>query len=153
MVYEQVENSYTFQDSFDGSVEEEEKLFLKDQILQDLFESSHKKQPNTELLVPDRTVERISSSIWDVSQTEPCGLKGCIIYINVKKLSDYRKQKLVRISFDRYTVATFEVHITLKVDTNHWLKYVPEFLMNWTNSKNALFVQEEYELQIKKLFR
>ncbi|OWF52635.1 DNA damage-inducible transcript 4-like protein [Mizuhopecten yessoensis] len=109
-----------------------------------------------ELLIPCGLVMCIARDIMASARKEPCGLRGCVLFIN---LEDKNKcQNLVKLYCDPTTVSTFELYLTLKEDTRGWCKLKKFFIAisGYLDKKKNLdlkFLCSGYGLDKKKLYR
>ncbi|KAJ8969449.1 hypothetical protein NQ314_001755 [Rhamnusium bicolor] len=97
-----------------------------------------------------RTAKRTHLSVGELADSEPCGLRGCTLYINFE--ADELKTKLSTIKCDPTTPSTFEVYLTLKQSTAGWNSFLPQFLKKITRG-GTVMISPEYGLQKKKLYR
>eukprot|EP00920_Eleutheroschizon_duboscqi_P007910 GHVT01018311.1.p1 GENE.GHVT01018311.1~~GHVT01018311.1.p1 ORF type:complete len:176 (+),score=0.85 GHVT01018311.1:72-530(+) len=72
------------------------------------------------LLTPPEFIEKISLDIIRMSCLEPCGLKGCVIHVNLER--KHVCERLCQIELDRSTVTTFEISLTLIEWNKPWLQ-------------------------------
>lgn len=90
-----------------------------------------------------------------MSQNEPCGIRGCVLFINMQEKSVCRK--IGRIECDPSTVATFELYLTLREDTRPWViaKSVLASVRGRMNgsSNSTKVVCPGYQLAKRKLYR
>lgn len=108
-----------------------------------------------EVLVPCELLARIAKDIIRMSDHEPCGLKGCLIVINLEESKNLFR-KIGKLKFDEDTVATFELHLTLRRDLGNWLslkQLFPSRLLKKIGRTPTLVVSEAYTLSKKKLYR
>ncbi|XP_041047279.1 DNA damage-inducible transcript 4-like protein [Carcharodon carcharias] len=103
-----------------NNVNEEEQTCL---YLTKLFENSLSRAKKTklncsEVLVPERLIRKIARDVLCLSSSEPCGLRGSIIYINME--IENMCKKLDRIVYDSSVVPTFELTLIFKQDGNSW---------------------------------
>ncbi|XP_033740840.1 DNA damage-inducible transcript 4-like protein [Pecten maximus] len=109
-----------------------------------------------EMLIPCGLVMCIARDIMASARKEPCGLRGCVLFIN---LEDKNKcQNLVKLDCDPTTVSTFELYLTLKEDTRGWckLKKFFIFMSGYLDKKKTLDLKllcSRYGLEKKKLYR
>lgn len=109
-----------------------------------------------EMLIPCGLVMRIARDIMASARNEPCGLRGCVLFINLQDKS--KCQNLVKLDCDPATVSTFELYLTLKEDTRGWcmLKKFFIFMSGYLDKKTTLDLKllcSGYELEKKKLYR
>lgn len=103
-----------------------------------------------EVLLPTGLTRTIAQSIFHLADSEPCGLRGCTLYINFEV--NELKTKLSTIKCDPTTPSTFEVYLTLKQTTAGWNSFLPQFLKKITRG-GTVMISPEYDLQKKKLYR
>lgn len=104
-----------------------------------------------EVLVPDSLTTRVAEDVLLMSEDEPCGLRGCVIYMNYEDRNVCRRIGKVRCDPD--SVATFEVTLTLRPDTTGWLRLLP-LKGCWKKFRNStLVVSSGYTLVKNKLYR
>lgn len=110
---------------------------------------------NCQLLVPSDLSSRIAQDVLRMSQNEPCGIRGCVLFINMQEKSVCRK--IGRIECDPSTVATFELYLTLREDTRPWViaKSVLASVRGRMNgsSNSTKVVCPGYQLAKRKLYR
>ncbi|XP_051897326.1 DNA damage-inducible transcript 4-like protein [Pristis pectinata] len=104
----------------DNAVNEEEQ---RCQYLAKLLENCLSRAKKTklhcsEVLVPERLISKIARDIVCLASSEPCGLRGSIVYVMVEIESVCRK--LDRIVYDSTVVPTFELTLILKEDGSIW---------------------------------
>ncbi|XP_013772487.1 DNA damage-inducible transcript 4-like protein [Limulus polyphemus] len=108
----------------------------------------------TEVLIPSDLMLRIVRDILRMSEKEPCGLRGCVVYVNLEEKSLCRR--IGKVNYDPDTVATFEVFLTLKQDCSSWLSLrhlIPARLLKSLGRNSPLVISENYMLSKKKLYR
>ena len=110
-----------------------------------------------DLQLPLGLLQRMAKDIVSMSQCEPCGLRGCMIFTTVQQKSDCHK--LGQIVFDPTIVSTFELHLTLFEDRKHWLTPFKDLLrpvMKKCAGENYTYrvvVSPGFQLVKKKLYR
>lgn len=61
-----------------------------------------------------------------MAESEPCGLRGCSVYLNFE---DENSSTLLSVfECDTTTPSTFEVYLTIKQSTAGWNSFLPQFL-------------------------
>ncbi|KAK2721916.1 hypothetical protein QYM36_002473 [Artemia franciscana] len=132
----------------------EEKDLLSELIMEELAYGVSQLNPNSQLIVPEGMADYIADSIFKMAQYEPCGIKGCVIYFNLDSGRNSDKQhELAKIRCDDYTVAMFEVHVTLHREASRWLKIVPQIFKSLKGSATPIVINKNYTISLKKLFR
>ncbi|XP_018569302.1 protein charybde [Anoplophora glabripennis] len=102
-----------------------------------------------EVLLPNGLTRAIAQDMFQLADVEPCGLKGCTLYINFE--AEELKTRLSTIKCDPTTPSTFEVYLTLKQAAG-WNSFLPQFLKKITRG-GTVMISPEYGLQKKKLYR
>ncbi|CAH0564287.1 unnamed protein product [Brassicogethes aeneus] len=102
-----------------------------------------------EVLLPNGLTRRISQDMFVMGDSEPCGLRGCTLYINFE---GEEVKRISKIKCDPTTPTTFELYLTLKQSTAGWNAFLPQFLKKITRG-GTVMISPEYGLQKKKLYR
>ncbi|XP_076348921.1 DNA damage-inducible transcript 4-like protein isoform X2 [Tachypleus tridentatus] len=103
-----------------------------------------------EVLIPSNLTHRIAENIVRMSEREPCGLRGCVLYIDLEEKKLSRRIGKIKCASD--AVATFEIFLTLKADCSSWFR-IKQLLLARLGCKPAVVISEEYALNKKKLYR
>ncbi|XP_052862405.1 protein scylla-like isoform X2 [Anopheles cruzii] len=103
----------------------------------------------TEVLLPKDLLHRISSQMFDLSEKEPCGIRGCTIYIEFEDEPD-NTRRIATMKTDN-TVSTFELYLTLKQDRRGWTSMLPQFLKNLARG-STIIISQEFVLTKNKLY-
>jgi len=106
-----------------------------------------KKLNCTEILIPQKLTTQIAEDIIAMSESEPCGLRGCILYINIEEKTLCRR--LGETKLDRSSVPTFEMYLTLKRAIPSWIDAFENKLLR----KESVILSEVYRISKKKLYR
>lgn len=81
----------------------------------------------TEVLLPDDLLTKIAAEIYNLSEKEPCGLKGCAIFIGFE--DEYANmRRIASLKMDPNTLSTFELYLVIKQDGSGWHNILPQFL-------------------------
>ncbi|CAH1376434.1 hypothetical protein MTP99_017822 [Tenebrio molitor] len=102
-----------------------------------------------EVLLPCGLLHRISRDILSMAESEPYGIKGCLIYINFEASDECRK--LSNVKCDPGTATTFELNLTFKQHSTGW-NFIPQFLKNLARG-GTIVVSPAYVLSKRKLYR
>jgi len=102
------------------------------------------------VLLPCGLLQRISQDILAMAESEPCGLRGCTLYLNFEGEQDCRRLSTVKC--DPSTASTFELYLTLKQASAGWNSFLPQFLKKITRG-STMMISTEYELNKNKLYR
>lgn len=109
-----------------------------------------------EVLLPHDLIWRIADQVITASEYEPCGLRGCLIYIHLQDAKKLERRKVGVIKCDPNTVATFEIHLTLFQDNDSWWGFrhlIPDKLLQSLGKRSSLVVSSHFLLDKKKLYR
>ncbi|XP_059846245.1 DNA damage-inducible transcript 4-like protein-like [Hypanus sabinus] len=71
-----------------------------------------------ELLIPQYMIRRIAQDVVRMAASEPCGLRGAVIYVNLEH--ENTNKKLGKIVYDSTVIPTFELTLVFKQDNNSW---------------------------------
>ncbi|KAI1293697.1 DNA damage-inducible transcript 4-like protein [Halotydeus destructor] len=104
-----------------------------------------------EVLVPCNLTQQIAQDIMAMSESEPCGLRGGVMYINLEESdhSDLRRVGCIKLG---NSVPTFEMYLNLKKSSGSWINQVSNRLFKNFN-RNSIIISEGYQLSKKKLYR
>lgn len=103
-----------------------------------------------EVLLPADLLPRIARDVLRMAENEPCGLRGCTLFINFE--NDQVCRRIGAIKCDPNTVSTFELYLTLKQDSSSWHSLLPQFLKNLTRG-GTIMISQGFVLEKKKLYR
>ncbi|KAG8593106.1 hypothetical protein GDO81_000724 [Engystomops pustulosus] len=92
-----------------------------------LYRAKSAKLQCSKVLVPKELTARVAQEALKLSLDEPCGLRGCIIYVNLE--SNNKQASLDTIIYDCSVEPTFELKLVLKQDTQGW-DYVRDLLIH-----------------------
>ncbi|XP_064600132.1 DNA damage-inducible transcript 4-like protein [Liolophura sinensis] len=124
--------------------------------LERLFTIHEKKRQNCDFMVPSDLSSRIAQDVLRMSQNEPCGIRGCELFITLQDKSTCRKMGV--IDCDPSTVATFELYLTVKVDRRpsaimkSMLISIKDRVVHG-NSNTTKVLRPDYQLTKRKLHR
>lgn len=105
-----------------------------------------------EVLVPADLTTRVAEDVLRMSEDEPCGVRGCVIYINYEDNKTYCR-RIGKVRCDPDAVPTFEVVLTLRPDATSWLRLLP-LKGCWKKFRTAtIVVSSDYTLAKNKLYR
>uniref|UniRef100_A0A1B6MH25 DNA damage-inducible transcript 4-like protein n=1 Tax=Graphocephala atropunctata TaxID=36148 RepID=A0A1B6MH25_9HEMI len=103
-----------------------------------------------EVLLPGDLLPRIACNVLRMAADEPCGIRGCTLYINFE--SERESRKIGTVKCDPNTISTFELFLTLRRESRStWSNLIPQFLMNLTRS--TIMISSRFSLDKKKLYR
>uniref|UniRef100_T1E2W8 Uncharacterized protein n=1 Tax=Psorophora albipes TaxID=869069 RepID=T1E2W8_9DIPT len=104
----------------------------------------------TEVLLPADLLPRIASQMFELSEKEPCGIRGCTVYIEFEDEPD-NSRRIATMQTDPMTVSTFELYLTLRQDRSGWTSILPQFLKNLARG-STIMISPEFALTKNKLY-
>ena len=126
-------------------------------IIEDGLKIAREKVLKCEVLIPCGLTKRIARDILIMSESEPCGVRGCSLVLHLQEKSDIID--LGKVQCDPNTVSTFEIHLTIQEDTRSWVA-VKKMVLTVTGCfKNSVFKSSPkmmglgYKLEKLKLYR
>jgi len=108
-----------------------------------------------EVLIPCQLTTNIGQDIITMAESEPCGLRGCILFINLEEKECCRRVGSFRLDQEG-TVPTFEMYLTLRKDSpGGWLAAIGlRILKNLGGGReDSIVISDSYKLSKKKLYR
>src|SRR5690606_5009018 len=116
-----------------------------------------------ELLVPQTLTAHIASDVIEISESEPCGIRGCLLMLCIEDSQPKHKSAhsqhgnsqraaapscrlLGEFAIDHSVVPTFEVIVTLKRGSTNWYETVENKLLG----KEKIILSEVYLLSKRK---
>ncbi|XP_064619713.1 DNA damage-inducible transcript 4-like protein [Lineus longissimus] len=137
----------------------EEMTMMKEQLglemrLESALHSAKENILHTDILLPDDLLGRIAQDIFTMSECEPCGLNGSVIFINLENRTKCRK--LCKLRLNGQVVPTFELHLLLKEDGQKWFnpkKIISVLEKYFTSKRNPVLLSDSYQVEKKKLYR
>ncbi|KAL0970349.1 hypothetical protein UPYG_G00240790 [Umbra pygmaea] len=72
----------------------------------------------SKVLVPEKLTRRIARDVLRLSSCEPCGIRGCVLYVHLEQ--ERGCQQLERIVYNADVVPTFELTLVFKQDGSAW---------------------------------
>ncbi|KAG9480316.1 hypothetical protein GDO78_012016 [Eleutherodactylus coqui] len=94
-----------------------------------LYRAKSTKLQCSKVLVPKELTTRVAQEALKLSLNEPCGLRGCIIYVILE--TNNKQTALDTMVYDCSVEPTFELKLVLKQDTQGW-DYLRDLLANRT---------------------
>lgn len=128
------------------------------QQLARMFESCLSRAKKTTLhcssvLVPEKLTRRIAREVLRQAAGEPCGLRGCILFVHLE--ADKVCKQLERVVYDATVVPTFELSLVFKQDGTAWPS-LRDFLFMGTcfapTFRHALKLSPSFRLVKRKLY-
>ncbi|XP_063811838.1 DNA damage-inducible transcript 4-like protein [Pseudophryne corroboree] len=118
-----------------------------------LYRAKSTKLQCSKVLVPKELTTLVAQEVLKLSLSEPCGLRGCIIYVSLE--SNNKQAKVDTIVYDCSVEPTFELKLVLKQDTQGW-DYLKDLLINRTCFPNlfrsVIKLSPKFQLSKRKLY-
>ncbi|XP_075159450.1 protein scylla-like [Haematobia irritans] len=102
----------------------------------------------TEVSLPCDLTPRIAAEILRLSEREPCGLRGCTIYIEFEDEPN-NSRRIASLKLDKETVSTFEIYLTLRQDHRGWASLLPQFMKGLSRT---ITISPEFNITKNKLY-
>lgn len=102
----------------------------------------------TEVSLPSDLTQRIATDIVRVSEREPCGIRGCTIYVEYEEEINNVK-RIAKLKLDDDVVSTFEVYLTLRQDKGGWTALLPQFIKGLSRT---ITISPDYTINKRKLY-
>ncbi|XP_014239323.1 protein charybde-like isoform X2 [Cimex lectularius] len=107
-----------------------------------------------EVLLPSDLLQRVSSEVLSLAEVEPCGLRGCTLYVEFLPADFQQARRIATVKCDPNTVSTFELTLTLRQDrsSGSWTNILPQFIKNLTRG-GTIMISHDFDITKKKLYR
>ncbi|XP_037933319.1 protein scylla [Teleopsis dalmanni] len=102
----------------------------------------------TEVSLPCDLTPRIAAEIIRVSEKEPCGIRGCTIYIEFEDEPN-NSRRIASLKLDPEMVSTFEIYLTLRQDHRGWTALLPQFMKSLART---ITISPEFSITKHKLY-
>uniref|UniRef100_A0A1A9WGG4 Protein scylla n=1 Tax=Glossina brevipalpis TaxID=37001 RepID=A0A1A9WGG4_9MUSC len=102
----------------------------------------------TEVSLPCDLTTRIAAEILSLSEREPCGLRGCTIYIEFEDEPN-NSRRIASLKLDIETVSTFEIYLTLRQAHRGWATLLPQFMKSLSRT---ITISPEFTVTKNKLY-
>ncbi|XP_034102777.1 protein scylla [Drosophila albomicans] len=117
-------------------------------LLDKLREAKARHLTCTEVSLPCDLTPSIAAEIIRVSEKEPCGIRGCTIYIEFED-EPQNSRRIASLKVDPEMVSTFEVYLTLRQDHRGWTALLPQFMKSLART---ITISPEYTITKHKLY-
>ncbi|KAI8040268.1 protein scylla [Drosophila gunungcola] len=121
---------------------------LSQRLLDELRAAKSRHLTCTEVSLPCDLTPSVAREIIRVSEKEPCGIRGCTIYIEFED-EPKNSRRIASIKVDPDTVSTFEVYLTLRQDHRGWTSLLPQFMKSLART---ITISPEYTITKNKLY-
>lgn len=102
----------------------------------------------TEVSLPSDLTQRIATDIVRVSEREPCGIRGCTVFVEYEEEVNSVK-RIAKLKLDPEMVSTFEVYLTLRQDKRGWTSLLPQFIKGLSRT---ITISPDYTINKRKLY-
>lgn len=102
----------------------------------------------TEVSLPSDLTQRIATDIVLVSEREPCGIRGCTVFVEYEEETNNLK-RIAKLKLDEEMVSTFEVYLTLRQDKRGWTALLPQFIKGLSRT---ITISPDYTINKRKLY-
>jgi len=100
-----------------------------------------------EVLLPYGLLQSMARDVLRVAENEPCGLRGCNLYLEF--VGDHRPgaQPIVlgMVDFDPSIASNYEIRLMLKQSTAGWNNFLPQFIKKITRG-GTVMIDSTYKL-------
>lgn len=131
-------------DSIDAAAVSELSLLL----LSELRAAKTRNLTCTEVSLPSDLTQRIATDIVRVSEREPCGIRGCTVFVEYEEEANNAK-RIAKLKLDEEMVSTFEVYLTLRQDKRGWTALLPQFIKGLSRT---ITISPDYTINKRKLY-
>ncbi|XP_037807530.1 protein scylla-like [Lucilia sericata] len=131
-------------DSIDAAAVNELSLLL----LAELRAAKTRNLTCTEVSLPSDLTQRIATDIVRVSEREPCGIRGCTVFVEYEEELNSVK-RIAKLKLDPEMVSTFEVYLTLRQDKRGWTSLLPQFIKGLSRT---ITISPDYTINKRKLY-
>uniref|UniRef100_A0A1A9UPE0 Protein scylla n=1 Tax=Glossina austeni TaxID=7395 RepID=A0A1A9UPE0_GLOAU len=136
----------TFYNGNDSDTAAVNELSLR--LLSELKSAKSRHLSCTEVSLPCDLTTRIAAEILCLSEREPCGLRGCTIYIEFEDEPN-NSRRIASLKLDMETVSTFELYLTLRQDHRGWAALLPHFMKSLSRT---ITISPEFTVTKNKLY-
>lgn len=137
----------------EGLLEDEE--FIEDSletrawaVLRRRVEEEVRLTTHNSIVFPPLLLDQVAKHILDLSKDEPCGLRGCVLFV-VYEDPELGEQQLAKMKADRNMPSTHLLVLKLKADPTSWFTKMARIFRSL--GKRKMVVSPKYEL-LKKNF-
>ncbi|XP_070544099.1 DNA damage-inducible transcript 4-like protein [Ptychodera flava] len=135
-----------------GGFEDNEEKETCESLSKRVFDAllNAKRKMDCPVQIPCDLTMRIAQDVMRMSHSEPCGIRGCVIFITLEDGSQVRK--LGKVIMDPSTVATFEIHLVLsRVNMTFFNLTLPSCVL--FGGHDTIRVSPGFKLIKNKLYR
>ena len=110
----------------------------------------------SQLMLPKDLIGRLTHDVISMAQCEPCGVRGCVMYLNIERKGT--SVPLGGVTFEPNCVATFELDLTLIEEKTAWsgfLRLLRTVFMPCSGPRyrSKIFISPGYRIVKKKLYK
>ncbi|KAI9587768.1 protein scylla-like [Glossina fuscipes] len=137
------------EEQFDcGRIEEAAINELSLRLLSELRVAKTRNLTCTEVSLPSDLTMRIATDIVRVSEREPCGVRGCTVFIEYEEEPN-NVRRIAKLKLDEEMVSTFEIYLTLRQDKRGWTALLPQFIKGLSRT---VTISPDYTINKRKLY-
>ena len=109
------------------------------------------------MIFPQEQILKIGQDIIKMSLDEPCGIRGCVVYIQLVKKD--QAQTLAKLFTSHSITPTFEIFLTLREDERSWRKLqtlyitIRDCICKNKRSAAPKLLHPSYKLEKRRLYR
>lgn len=137
-------NNLYYSEDFDATAINDLSL----RLLDELRAAKSRHLSCTEVSLPCDLTPRIAAEVLRLSEREPCGLRGCTIYIEFEDEPN-NSRRIASLKLDKETVSTFEIYLTLRQDHRGWASLLPQFMKGLSRT---ITISPEFNITKNKLY-
>ncbi|XP_013114780.1 protein scylla [Stomoxys calcitrans] len=137
-------NNVYYSEDFDATAINDLSL----RLLDELRAAKSRHLSCTEVSLPCDLTPRIAAEILRLSEREPCGLRGCTVYIEFEDEPN-NSRRIASLKLDKETVSTFEIYLTLRQDHRGWAALLPQFMKGLSRT---ITISPEFNITKNKLY-
>ncbi|XP_015795877.1 protein charybde [Tetranychus urticae] len=103
--------------------------------------------------LPANLTKKIAQDIIGMSETEPCGLQGCLLYISLED-ENHKPQTIGYVKLGEKTIVpTFVIYLHLRRRYSDWFKFIATRFLRHLFRDSSFTIHDVYNLYKRKLFR
>jgi len=104
-----------------------------------------------QVLLPRALTSQVAQDMMGLSDCEPCGIRGCVLFVDLD--DEGTNRTLGRVIMSAETVPTFEMRLTLRRNSAGWLTAMGLNRLMRSLGRDSLVISDNYCLRKKRLYR
>ncbi|CAL4126727.1 unnamed protein product [Meganyctiphanes norvegica] len=133
---------------FEGEMETEDKDSLIARLTQEVVAKAEDLDC-AQVMVPPKLIHDVTAQTLRLSDSEPCGLRGCVLHLQYQDGSTF--QHLTQVIMDPHMPNTFEIYLTLQPDNTSWYNKMTRLIKPLRKS-GQLLLSTNFTLEKRKLY-